>query len=41
MTDRSIQWGHDILTGKAKPDCSVIDTGVTIVAKDNFDSSTH
>jgi hypothetical protein len=41
MTDRSIQWAHDILTGKAKPDCSVIDTGVTVVTKDNFDNCTN
>lgn len=36
----SIQWGYDILTGAAIPDCGVIDTGVTVVTKDNLDNYT-
>lgn len=36
----SIQWGYDILTGAATPDCAVVDTGVTVVTKDNLDNYT-
>jgi ribose transport system substrate-binding protein len=36
----SIQWAHDILTGKATPDCANVDTGVTVVTKDNLTSYT-
>ena len=36
----SVQWAHDILTGVAKPDCAAIDTGVTVVTKDNLNNYT-
>jgi ribose transport system substrate-binding protein len=36
----SIQWAHDILTGAATPACTNIDTGVTVVNKDNLTTYT-
>mgnify|MGYP000165088158 CR=1 FL=1 len=36
----TVQWAHDILTGKAKPPFENIDTGVTVVTKDNLNSYT-
>ena len=36
----SVQWTHDILTGAAKPDCAALDTGVTVVTKDNINNYT-
>ena len=36
----SIEWGYNILTGKAMPECANIDTGVTVVTKDNLNSYT-
>ncbi|HET7095216.1 MAG TPA: substrate-binding domain-containing protein, partial [Thermomicrobiales bacterium] len=40
MGVHSIQWAHDVSTGKADPACAVIDTGVTVVANDHLDSYT-
>lgn len=36
----SIQWAYDILTGAATPACTNIDTGVTVVNKDNLTTYT-
>ena len=36
----SIQWGQAILTGAATPDCALLDTGVTVVNKDNLNNYT-
>ena len=36
----SIQWGYDILTGAATPECALLDTGVTVVNLDNLDNDT-
>jgi ribose transport system substrate-binding protein len=36
----SIQWAYDILTGAATPDCVNVDTGVTVVNKDNLTTYT-
>ncbi|MEA2525315.1 MAG: ribose transport system substrate-binding protein [Thermomicrobiales bacterium] len=36
----SIQWAYDILTGAATPSCTNIDTGVTVVTKDNLTTYT-
>ena len=37
----SIQWGYDILTGAATPDCALVDTGVTVVTMENLDNYTN
>ncbi|HEY8448405.1 MAG TPA: sugar-binding protein [Thermomicrobiales bacterium] len=34
----SIEWAYKILTGAATPPCTNIDTGVTVVTKENLDS---
>lgn len=36
----SIEWAYNILTGKATPPCTNIDTGVTVVTLENIDSYT-
>ena len=36
----TVQWAYDILTGKAKPPFQNIDTGVTVVTKENLNSYT-
>jgi ribose transport system substrate-binding protein len=36
----AVQWSHDILTGAAYPECTNIDTGVTVVTLENIDSYT-
>ena len=36
----TVQWAYDILTGKAKPPFQNIDTGVTVVTKDNLTTYT-
>ncbi len=36
----TVQWAYDILTGKAKPPFKNIDTGVTVVTKENLNSYT-
>jgi ribose transport system substrate-binding protein len=36
----SIQYANDIVTKGAVPDCAIVDTGVTVVTKDNLDSYT-
>lgn len=36
----AVQWSYDILTGAAYPECTNIDTGVTVVTADNLDSYT-
>jgi ribose transport system substrate-binding protein len=40
MGTLSIQWAHDLLTGAATPPCDNLDTGVTVVTRDNLDSYT-
>ncbi len=34
----AVQWSHDILTGLAYPECTNIDTGVTVVTAENMNS---
>ncbi len=36
----TVQWAYEILTGKAKPPFQNIDTGVTVVTKENLNSYT-